>query len=101
MTEGPKLAVVGAGLIGIRHIEAIDKTAAATLACIVDPAEAGQAAARAVVLEHSATGVSNAAQREASFASGRVHPAGEHVDVLVRGEVGVGVRDAGKHVGIF
>ena len=47
MTEGPKLAVVGAGLIGIRHIEAIDKTAAATLACIVDPAEAGQAAARA------------------------------------------------------
>lgn len=46
-TEAPRLAVVGAGLIGRRHIEAIAKTSAATLACVVDPAEAGQVAAQA------------------------------------------------------
>lgn len=46
-TQAVRLAVVGAGLIGIRHIEAIDSSPSASLACVVDPAEAGQAAARA------------------------------------------------------
>ena len=38
MTSPPKLAVVGAGLIGQRHIAAIHTTPAATLAAIVEPA---------------------------------------------------------------
>lgn len=36
-----KLAVAGAGLIGQRHVQAISTAKGATLACIVDPAEAG------------------------------------------------------------
>ena len=74
---------------------------------VVDPGGVlvvGQAAARAVdvqlahrplVLDHSATGVSNAA-RERHRSQAAAHPAGEHVDVLVRGE-----RYAGKRVGVF
>jgi len=54
------------------------------------------AARRPLVLDHSATGgVSNAA-RERHRSQAAAHPAGEHVDVLVRGE-----RYAGKRVGVF
>ena len=52
--------------------------------------------ARFLVLDHSAIGgVSNAA-RERHRSQAAAHPAGEHVDVLVRGE-----RYAGKRVEVF
>ncbi|MCB1493016.1 MAG: Gfo/Idh/MocA family oxidoreductase [Rhodobiaceae bacterium] len=40
-----RIAVVGAGLIGTRHADAIAASKQATLACIVDPAPAGEAVA--------------------------------------------------------
>lgn len=42
-----RIAVVGAGLIGLRHITAIKTAVGAELACIIDPAEATQAVAAA------------------------------------------------------
>ncbi|SMX44685.1 Gfo/Idh/MocA family protein [Actibacterium lipolyticum] len=47
MTSPIRIAVAGAGLIGKRHIEAIDAVSEATLACIVDPSDAGRAVASA------------------------------------------------------
>ncbi len=48
MTERARIAVVGAGLVGRRHVEAIRMSARAELAIIVDPAEAGRAFAEAI-----------------------------------------------------
>lgn len=45
MPQAVRLAVAGAGMIGRRHAAAIDMAAGATLACIVDPAEAGASVA--------------------------------------------------------
>lgn len=43
MTNDLKLAVVGAGLVGQRHVASISAVDGVTLACIVDPAPAGKA----------------------------------------------------------
>lgn len=42
-----QIAVIGAGLIGLRHIAAISASAGAVLACVIDPAEAARAVAAA------------------------------------------------------
>lgn len=45
MTRTNRIAVVGAGLIGKRHVDAILAMREAELACVVDPSEAGRAVA--------------------------------------------------------
>lgn len=52
---GAAIAVVGAGLIGQRHVEAIEVAGDASLACIVDPSEAAREFASARGLRHFAS----------------------------------------------
>ena len=48
MSSQPRLALVGFGLIGRRHAEAVTKSQAADIAVVVDPSPAGREAAEAL-----------------------------------------------------
>jgi predicted dehydrogenase len=52
--KAARIAVVGAGLIGRRHIDEIGRSASAVLAAIVDPSPAAAALARAQAVPHYA-----------------------------------------------
>ena len=65
VAEDIRLAVIGAGLIGRRHVDAIRVTPGAILACIVDPSPEGHSFA-------DSCGVDWFASIEAMFATSRV-----------------------------
>ena len=50
----PRLAVVGVGLIGIRHAELVAASPACTLAAVADPSEAGRREAARLGARHYA-----------------------------------------------
>lgn len=50
-----RIAIIGAGLIGRRHAEAIGASGRASLACVVDPAPAGAAFAASIGAVHYAS----------------------------------------------
>ncbi|MXQ09259.1 Gfo/Idh/MocA family oxidoreductase [Alphaproteobacteria bacterium GH1-50] len=52
MKEPVRIAVVGAGLIGARHVEMIGRTRAVSLASIVDPSDAAAVLAEAEAVPH-------------------------------------------------
>ena len=102
-----RIAVAGAGLIGLRHISAIEAATDACLACVIDPAEA----ARDVAARHGVPWFSDLAAMPDGIADGVVlaTPNAMHVDgglacvarrvaVLVEKPIATSVVEAGRLV---